>query len=378
MKIGVDIRHLAGGDLSGVGYYTVNIIKEMSKLAPNDEFILFASGTASALKKVPQFSESNIKVVKKDLPNKIVSTYMKSPYGPALEDFLDEKITAWFFPNINMIRTKLPYALTMHDVSFRTMPEFFTKKTKVWHRLANVKKLLNDAQIIFSVSGSTNTDLQNIWRINSNKITITHLGVSENYNSQLSSADKNYLRTYKINFPYFLTLSTLEPRKNIESVIEAYEIFCENSKQNPSPHLIIAGGSGWKTEEIIRLARTSKFKNNIHLIGYVADKHKPALYRNANIFLFPSFYEGFGLPVLEAMACGTPVITSFTGSMPEVVEDSAILIDPYNVSDIVMALGILNDSELRSELIDKGKKQSAKFTWHKTAEQTLDNLRKLG
>ncbi|PIZ54129.1 hypothetical protein COY25_02540, partial [Candidatus Uhrbacteria bacterium CG_4_10_14_0_2_um_filter_41_7] len=127
MKIGVDIRHLAGGDLSGVGYYTVNIIKEMSKLAPNDEFILFASGTASALKKVPQFSESNIKVVKKDLPNKIVSTYMKSPYGPALEDFLDEKITAWFFPNINMIRTKLPYALTMHDVSFRTMPEFFTK-----------------------------------------------------------------------------------------------------------------------------------------------------------------------------------------------------------------------------------------------------------
>ena len=378
MKIGVDIRHLAGGDLSGVGYYTVNIIKEMSKLAPNDEFILFASGTASALKKVPQFSESNIKVVKKDLPNKIVSTYMKSPYGPALEDFLDEKITAWFFPNINMIRTKLPYALTMHDVSFRTMPEFFTKKTKVWHRLANVKKLLNDAQIIFSVSGSTNTDLQNIWRINSNKITITHLGVSENYNSQLSSADKNYLRTYKINFPYFLTLSTPEPRKNIESVIEAYEIFCENSKQNPSPHLIIAGGSGWKTEEIIRLARTSKFKNNIHLIGYVADKHKPALYRNANIFLFPSFYEGFGLPVLEAMACGTPVITSFTGSMPEVVEDSAILIDPYNVSDIVMALGILNDSELRSELIDKGKKQSAKFTWHKTAEQTLDNLRKLG
>lgn len=377
MKIGVDIRHLAGGDLSGVGYYTVNVIKEMSKLAPNDEFILFASGTFSSLQKVPEFKEKNIKVIKKDLPNKIVSAYMKSPYGPALEDFFTEKIDVWFFPNINMIRTKLPYAITMHDVSFKMMPEFFTKKTKAWHRLANVKKLLNNAQKILAVSKSTNVDLQNIWEINPEKIVTTQLGVSRNYKPKANPADRNFLKTYKINFPYFLTLSTLEPRKNIESVIEAYEIFCENSKKNTVPHLVIAGGAGWKTEGIKHLVRTSKFTGNIHLIGYVADKHKPALYRNATVFLFPSFYEGFGLPVLEAMACGTPVITSFTGSMPEVAGEACIYVDPYNVSDITMALQCLQEKQLQLHLSQLGELQSKKFTWQTTAEITLDALRKM-
>ncbi|MCH8049395.1 glycosyltransferase family 4 protein [Patescibacteria group bacterium] len=377
MNIGIDIRHLAAPDPSGVGSYTLHLIRQMALVAPQTRFLLFASGSSRALAYLPDFSHPNIAIKTVRLPNRVISSLLKFPAGPALEDLIDEKPDVWLFPNINMIRTRLPYAITVHDVSFKIYKEFFRRKDRAWHRVANVNRLLDQAACILAVSESTKQDLEHLLNVPKDKIHVVYHGVEEHFHPNEELQDKNFLQKHGIDFPYLLTLSTLEPRKNIESVIEAYDAWRSNSTPHHSHHLVIAGGRGWKTDGIDTVLRQAKHKDDIHLIGYVPERHKPALYRHATAFLFPSFYEGFGLPALEAMACGTPVITSFTGSMPEVVNDAAIMIDPYNVTDLEQALGQVVDLPLREILRQRGLQRARQFTWEKTAHKTLEALQKI-
>lgn len=360
MNIAIDIRHLASPSLSGVGYYTLNLISELARLSPDDTFFLLATGSKKARKFVPSFPQKNIRVIQKNIRNKAFSSLLIA--GRTLESFLPEKPDLWLFPNLNIIRTKIPYLITIHDVSFTIFPEFFTWKQRLWHRAVGVKKLLENARSVLAVSESTKLYLQNLYQIPEQKITVTPLGVDAHFGTDTQPSDQNFLRTYKIARPYFLTLSTLEPRKNIASVIDAYHAWRETTSMPNPPDLVIAGGTGWKSQF------TSQ--KNIHVIGYVNHNHKPALYRHATALFFPSFYEGFGLPPLESMACGTPVVTTFTGSLPEVVGDAALFVDPYNVRDLEHAFCHLEDKTLRDELSRRGKDRSQLFTWQKTAETT--------
>lgn len=379
MRIGIDIRHLASANLSGVGYYTLHLIEEMARLAKKDRFILFASGTSETLQNLPEFPQSNVVVSKKIVPNKLLSAGLKIPAGKTLEDIMSERPDVWLFPNVNMIRTRLPYLITAHDLSFDIYPEFFTPKQRLWHAVANVNRLLRDASGILAVSESTKRDVETRYGIPSQRIAVTPLGVRDQFKPKQQPADKNYLRHYDIEPEYFLTLSTLEPRKNITSVIEAYDAWREGIPSDErAPGLVIAGSAGWKTASISQALIRSTHRDAIKLIGYVEDKHKPALYRNARALFFPSFYEGFGLPTLEAMACGTPVVTSFTGSLPEVVGDAAILVDPYNIADLEQAFMHLTDPLLRKTLSQRGVERAAGFTWRQTAELTLEALQKHG
>ncbi|MFH1767046.1 MAG: glycosyltransferase family 1 protein [Patescibacteria group bacterium] len=373
MIVGVDIRHLAAPNPSGIGIYTLNVIREMARSAPEVRFLLFASGSEQARANLPKFDEPNIALCVVRWPNRIVSSLLKIPKGPGLEDMMYEKPDVWFFPNLNIIRTRLPYVVTIHDMSFRIFPEFFTQKDLAWHRAVNAKRLLKKATHVVAVSESTKHDLEKYYQISKDKITVAYHGAQKRFHNSEEPQDKNFLREHNIDFPYLLSLCTLEPRKNIESILEAYDDWQE-SNQNET-HLVIAGGAGWKTDGIEEVFEKLKHQDKIHFLGYVPDNHKPALYRHASALLFPSFYEGFGLPALEAMASGTPVITSFTGSMPEVVGDAAIMVDPYNVSDLKQALDeLMSDVELRKKLIDSGIKRAQKFTWEKTAKKTLSAL----
>ena len=161
----------------------------------------------------------------------------------------------------------------------------------------------------------------------------------------------------------------------METLVAGYSTWRQRHALSPNrdviPHLVIAGGHGWRADRLYKAIRASWFSDQIHLLGYVPEKHKGAIYRHAQALIFPSFYEGFGLPVLEAMACGTPVIASFTGSLPEITNHSGILIDPYRQSDLVQALELVNQKNEAAELKKNGLKQSQNFSWSKTAEQTL-------
>ncbi len=189
----------------------------------------------------------------------------------------------------------------------------------------------------------------------------------------------NIKRRYNLPNKFILYLGTLEPRKNIEGIISAYDVL---RRKNNLPaqageldevKLIIAGGRGWKSKNILKQWQSSDYKDDIIFLGYVESEDKIYLYNLASVFVYPSFYEGFGYPPLEAMACGLPVITSFSSSLPEVVGEAAIMIDPYNINQIAEAIRqVLTDYELRDGLIKKGLERAKQFSWAKAAGEYLE------
>ncbi len=377
MKIAVDIRCLTDRRLTGVGWYTLNLVRSMAQLAPFDRFVLFASGTNDTLDRLPTIRGANISVVECPVPNNVLSLYLVSPRKPALEDFLPEMPDVWLFPHPNISRTRLPYALTIHDLTLSLFPQFFTRKDHWRERLVGSRSQAQGAQRLLAVSSSTKNDIVAHWRIARENITVTHLGVDATaYGGREQASDRSFRAAYDLNRPYLLTLATHEPRKNLESVIDAYDAFrAEGGSALP---LVVVGGNGWRSA-VTACVRKSVYRNDIRLLGYAPEKHKPALYRGATVFLFPSFYEGFGLPVLEAMSCGTPVITSFAGSLPEVAQGAALYVDPYNVNDLVHALHVILDrkhgADLRTKMRAEGMARAKAFSWNTTAALTLDALR---
>lgn len=379
MRIAVDIRHLTHPRLSGVGLYTLNLLRVLSRITRDDEFILFACGSAKTLARLPGLPSRNMTVVRRAIPNRLLFALLRTPGGPSMETLLGTRVDAWWFPDANIIRTRLPYALTVHDLALDIFPQFFTSKDRARHRIARTPQLAKNAARVLAVSESTAADIVHRWSVGTDRIVVTPLGVNAQYTPHVAPSDRNYQRGYGLASPYILFLATLEPRKNIESVIEAYDTY--RAAGNAAPRLVIAGGEGWKSERIRATASAAAHRGDIAFLGYVHEKHKPALYRGASALVFPSFYEGFGLPVLEAMACGTPVVTSFAGSLPEVGGNAAIYVDPFNVSDLVSAFTQLfhptKGEALRRLLSERGIARSREFTWEKTAEATLEALHAL-
>ncbi len=362
MKIAIDIRHLASPNPSGIGRYTLEMIPRLAKLAPQIDFLLFASGSEKSLQYIPSFPAKNITVQKKEMPNRLLSFYLKSRPNFTLDKLLAYPVDGWWFPNANIIRTNLPYILTIHDLSFEFFPEFYSLKTRAWHKACNIERLAKQAKKLIAVSESTRQDLQIIWNIHAKNIDTIHLGVADNFSPKKEKNDRTNYRKYGIRTPYFLTLSTIEPRKNIESVIEA---FLDWKRITGSPHrLVIAGKKGFQAKRILKRAT-----NDILHIDYVAEKDKPALYRQAEGFIFPSYYEGFGLPVIESIKSGTPVICSDNSSLPEITNGQAILVNPYNISAIQQALSIVTTSLPSPHKIS--------FSWEESAHKTLKTFKSL-
>ena len=377
MHLAIDIRHLTTDQHSGIGRYTIEIIKRITKMAPEDKFTLFASGSSETLSKLPKFSGKNVEIVKHEMPNRVLSAKLHFT-AHTLEDFLPEKPDLWFFPNINIIKTHRPYVITMHDLSFELFPRFFRIKDRIWHGAAGPRSLAEQAELVFAVSENTKQNLSSLWQLSEEQIVTTPLGVDDRFEIKIQPCDKNHLRSHGINFPYILSLCTLEPRKNIETIVEAYEAWrgqnTDGRTQNTEkvPHLVIAGGRGWKNDYLHKRIKKSDYASDIHVLGYIKEKHKPTLYRHAKLFLFPSFFEGFGLPIVEAIASGTNVVTSFTGSMQEVGKEHVIYVDPFNVNDLVHAIDI--GLKLKHEV---GTHIPGIFSWDAAAKRTLMAIKAL-
>lgn len=262
-------------------------------------------------------------------------------------------------------------AVFIHDLAFKLFPEAYSAYEKILQESA-IRTAFNKAEIIIFSSQSNKADFLKCYKFPENRIRIIPLAYDNTIYRRLSNP-KNPL---KINSPYFIFVGRLEKRKNIMKLIEAFDQFKSKSKTNHK--LVLVGKKGFGFDEIMNKVKTSKNIKDIALTGFITDEELANLYSLSEALVFPSLYEGFGLPILEAMACGTPVITSNLPTLKEVADDTAILINPLDVNDIANAMEkIAFDKNYKQKLIHKGLDRVKQFSWEKTTKQILKAIEEM-
>jgi glycosyltransferase involved in cell wall biosynthesis len=287
------------------------------------------------------------------------------------EDNLDVFWSAMYIPHL-ALPSHVSTILTVHDLEWRLYPQTMSRKTYYAHRLL-VWPSVQKADWIISDSESTARDLQLVLHLPASRMEVIHLGVDSAYKPQDRLMAAEYVAgKYGVSKDYALAVGTVQPRKNLATLVAAWKILRDRTKDHFQ--LVVAGARGWKNtqldETVRRLGLTG---NEIRFLGVVPEEDLPVLYSGSGVFVFPSLYEGFGLPLVEAMACGIPVVASNTSSVPEVVGDAALLVSPTEPEAFAAAiLRVRNDENLRKALIEKGLSRAAGFSWGRAASQLLD------
>jgi len=372
MRIGIDLRCLEEEKISGVGEYALEIVRSLLEIDKENKYIIFSNSWKQRSQNfdfLKRYSQVELKRFR--YPNRILNFFLWYLGWPKLDRLLGG-VDIFFAPNINFLAVsqKCPLVATFHDLSFERFPEFFRTKTRLWHYyFVNPRQLAKKLKQIIAVSQSTKNDLRELYKINEEKIRVVYHGVSKDY-KVISRNDPKLLavqKKYRLPYKFILYLGNVEPRKNISSIIKAYKELQKENSMLEKYKLVLTGSINPLCYNIIE-----KEEKNIFAVGYIDRADKPFVYNLASLFVYPSFFEGFGLPVLEAMACGTPVITSNTSSLPEVAGKAALMVDPYRPWELLEAMkNVLLDEKLYNMLRERGLKQSQKFSWEKSAKETL-------
>lgn len=403
MKIGLDAS-FAINDESGVGRYSFNLIKNLLAIDRKNQYILFFNYFRNRVEKDKKINElvgdnKNVKIIKNHLLGKIKDKIWENPLIYPINLYfgqLDLYHATCFqaYPK-KIIATKS--IVTIHDLTYLVDQNFHQNLSKYYQKItANAVK---KADLIIADSNSTKNDLIKYFPIKSDQIKTVYPGVDDKFKPANKGDILEFKNKYTSGSEYILSVGTLEPRKNLSRLIEAYQKL-PMALQNQYKLLII-GRSGWGKQENVECThstlqqvqsgeqgRTTSSgqemqnaelkKNNIIFTGFLSDDELVKAYSGASLFIYPSLYEGFGFPPLEAMACGVPVITSDVSSLPEVVGDGAILVNPYDVDEISKTIQkVLLNSSLQKELIQNSKKNIKKFSWFKTANVTLELYNKI-
>jgi len=374
MTIGVDIRVLARGTRTGVEEYTINLLSYLLPLEDKIDYRLFYNAYQKASLNYPWLSLSNIKLNDFRIPNRAFFFLARYFNQPKIDNLLG-RTEVYFNPHffVSPVSKKCKKVITFHDLSFEHHPEFFSWRKRLWQNfLMNTKKEAQKADKIITVSQSTKDDLINLYGINPEKIKVIYSGVGEQFRPVNDQLKLSLIREkYQLPKKFILYFGTIEPRKNLIGLIRAFEML----RDNYSISLVISGAKGWLYKDIFETANQSKYRNDIFFTGFIEENDKPYLYNLAELFVYPSFFEGFGFPPLEAMACGLPVIVSSGSSLPEVVGQAGLMADVSSVDELSWTMDmVLSDSRLKDQLIGKGFNQAKKFSWAKCARETLDVL----
>ena len=270
-----------------------------------------------------------------------------------------------------VIHPGYPTVITVHDLSFLRHPEWF-RKNRAWYYKHWVERSVRIADHIIADSNATAEDLMTLLHIPAARITVAHLGVTPHFRPASEDHIALIRETYNLPRNFFLYVGTLEPRKNVARLIRAWSMVAGDIPQD----LVLAGRRGWKLKSVHQAWSRSPYRDRIHFPGYIQQEHLPALLCAADGFTWPSLFEGFGLPPLEAMACGTPVLTSNTSSLPEVVGDAALTVSPRDTQAMAKALLRLSrERQLQEDLRQAGLQRAAQFSWKKTANTVIDAYR---
>jgi glycosyltransferase involved in cell wall biosynthesis len=371
LRVGVDIRPFYE-PLTGVGWYLFNLIEELAKRSDVELVLL---GDPIMTDDGPRLFVSlpaGLRPVGYDLRGRIVANVSRKLatvfYVPlALLQDCDVFFGANFFLPRALSAVARRRVITIHDLTYRRFPELLHEDT-----LANLKREMlreiSRADAVICVSESTRQDVLGDYPVQPSRVVTIHsgIGVPPAKSVSLPATPGHYL----------LFVSTIEPRKNLDVLLEAFELLRNQHRYDGD--LVIVGKVGWKAEGVITKLKTSPWRTAIRHLDYLDRDQLTAMYRGADVFVLPSLYEGFGFPILEAMAAGVPVIAARSSSLPEIGGDAAIYFNPGNASELATAISlVLTDRAVSQALIDKGRRRSAEFRWDKTAEKTLEIFRRV-
>ncbi len=366
MIIAVDGNEANVKNRVGSGQYTFELLKQFSK-DKSHRFIIY-------LKDEPQSDLPKNLDYKVFGPKKFWTQFalpLSLTFGPKPDVFFSP---AHYGPRFS----RVPYVVTIHDLSYLHFPELF-KKNDLYQLTSWSKYSIENSAHIIAVSQTTKDDIVKYYKVSPSKITVIHEGYDrDRFKPQPKNTIDKIKKKYKIMGDYIFFVGTLQPRKNIERLIEAFAKLIGNWKlEIGNCQLVIAGKKGWMYDQILSKAKTLGIESKVVFTSFVPDADLPVLISGAKACVNPSLWEGFGIPVIEAQACGVPVAVSATSSLPEIVSDSGLTFNPQNTDEISSAIfKLLTDEKLRARLIQTGLRNTKRFSWRESAHKTLEVLEK--
>jgi glycosyltransferase involved in cell wall biosynthesis len=386
MKIGIDYTS-AARQRAGIGRYTRALVSALARVDTENQYTLLVPSDARYLagaQPSPQQSPSegaglqllrqqlqllpaNFRLARAPLPERALVTMWQRVRLPLPVELFAGQNEVFYSPDFVLPPTRAKKKiLTVHDLSFKRVPETAVPNLK-WYLEGAVPRAVRRADLIFADSEATRADLIDLFGAAPERVQTLYSGV-EGFFCRV--ADEGVLKAIRARYalakPFILSVGTIEPRKNLARLVQAYS----RMPHHDDFDLVLAGGRGWKYDEIYRAPAEFGVAPSVRFLGFVPDGDLPALYSMASLFVYPSLYEGFGLPVLEALACGAPVITSNNSSLPEVAGDAAILIEPRDAEALAVAMArLLDDGNLRRDLGQRGPAQAYRFSWDASARQ---------
>jgi glycosyltransferase involved in cell wall biosynthesis len=366
MKIGIDARPLAA-DRGGIARALESILREMLPIDRQNDYYLYSHKNFSQGFDVPNWRK------------RIGSRSWALPgtlwlQGEGRRMILGDRLDV-FWGTAHVLPLRLPSSVrrlvTIHDLVWRLYPETATA-FNLWISRRFIGRSISQANQIVADSESTRRDLEQVLGVPRSKIRVVHLGVADTYHPRDPAASARFIAAkFRVSENYISAVGTIEPRKNLVTLIEAMALL--RSRDALRHQLLLAGASGWKNSQIYAsIKRHGLTPEQVKFLGYVPDEDLPLLYSGAAAFVFPSLYEGFGLPLVEAMACGVPIVASNVSSIPEVVKDGAMLVSPRSPEGFADAITrITSDSSLRRTLAQKGLERAQHFRWDNAAREML-------
>lgn len=379
MKIGIDAS-CAIYEKAGIGKYTYNSVQHLLKVDRQNEYVLFFNFFRHRSDRIREI-DGLVKGAKAKFSIQV------SNFPGLLKDWLtlsDLPLNRIFTQEIDIFHApyfasiaKTGFAkqiVTIHDLAFLKYPEHAGTKLSNYY-LKRTKLAINNSQKIIAVSRATEQDLVEMLGVDPKKIKVIYEASAAEFKPQKDQNKIRYvLAKYHLPPEYILSVCTLEPRKNLVRLVQAYAQMPHQMQYK----LVLAGGNGWNNQSLLDVIADLNLKTKVIMPGYIDQEDLPTLYSAAKVFVYPSLYEGFGLPVLEALSCGTPVITSETSSLPEITGRAAILVNPYKEEQIAYALkNVAGSEKLQKSLSERGLKRAKQFSWEKSAVETIKVYQKL-
>ncbi len=380
MRIGVDLRPLLTGKISGIEQYTISVLKELIKKS-NHTYVLFYVSykdqdkiLVDLIEKFPILTSPNVEIRKLKWSNLSLSLHLmfKSFDWPKADIVCGGLDVMWMpSPRLLPLSKKCAKVTTFHDLIFLLFPQFYSLSSRLWQWQMGYPFEARTSDALISISQNTKRDMVKLLKTDPGKIHVIYEGVDKEYfqtpNENLFSNLKN---KWQLPDKYIYFVGSIEPRKNLITVVRALHQFKQTN--GDTIKLVVSGGKSWMTTELYKTIQDLGLAEEVIFTGPVLEAEKISLMQHAFVFTFPSFYEGFGLMILEAFACGCPVICSNVSSLPEVAGDAAILISSTDVNGLVDAIEkMLTNPTLRENLTAKGKVIARQLDWETTAQKTL-------